>query len=295
VTAKKTKVTDQKTKGTKGKNGQWASGWGSGWGTPTTKGTPTAVIPTGTPIATGATTTGAATPSTTTNAPSLTPSSTSITPSITPSSTSVPLSCPLQTAGNFAVLGSTTVTNTGPTTLNSGNLGLSPGTSITGQAEITLTGGATTNIADAVAAQAQADLTTAFNALSSAACGSTPAAELGGQTFTPGVYCLSSSAQITGDLTLDGGGQYIFQIPSTLTTANAARILLQNGASACNIFFLVGSSATLGGSNTFNGNILAQTSISSVGSDTVNGSLLASTGAVTLDSDTISSPSCGCP
>jgi len=148
---------------------------------------------------------------------------------------------------------------------------------------------------NAVATQGQADLTTSFGSLGASACGSDPGAQLGGQTLTPGVYCLSDAAQITGSLTLNGGGQYIFRIPSTLTTAGAAKIILQNGANPCNVFFLVGTSATIGGTNIFNGNVLAHVSITTVGADTITGSLLASTGAVTLNTATINSPTCACP
>jgi hypothetical protein len=201
----------------------------------------------------------------------------------------------LGTAGSFAVLAGTTVTNTGPSTI-SGNLGVSPGTAVTGFPPGIVTDG-TIHSADGVAAGAQSDLTTAYND----AAGRSPTASVpgfigAGQTLTPGVYKASSSLDVGGSLTLDGGGDpnavFVFQAPSTLITDSASSVILTNGAQACNVFWQVGSSATLGTSSDFTGSILALTSISVNTGDTVDGRALARNGAVTLDDDTITSPTC---
>jgi uncharacterized protein with beta-barrel porin domain len=187
----------------------------------------------------------------------------------------------------FAVLAGSTITNTGTTTIN-GNIGLSPGTAVPGVSSIVLTGG-TVHVADAIALQAKNDLTTAFNVLmgrpSTAIAG-----DLGGQTLIAGVYSFSSSAQLTGTLTLNGGPNDIFiiQVATSLTTASGSAVLLIGGAQAKNVFFVVGSSATLGTSTAFVGQILAGASISLETSATILcGAALAQSGAVTLDSNTI--------
>ena len=201
----------------------------------------------------------------------------------------------LGTAGNFAVLAGSTVTNTGSTVINGGGVGVSPGTAITGFPPGTITAPYTTHSADATAAQAQNDLTTAYNA----AAGLAPTQnltgkDLGGQTLTPGVYFFSSSAQLTGTLTLndqgDSAAQFVFQIGSTLTTASASSVVTINSGATpdCNIFWQVGSSATLGTTTAFEGHILALTSITMDTSATIaDGSALARNGAVTLDTNTI--------
>ena len=204
----------------------------------------------------------------------------------------------LGTAGSFAVLGGTTVTNTGPSVI-SGNLGVSPGTAVTGFPPGIVTSG-TIHSADGVADGAQSDLTTAYND----AAGRSPTANVpafigAGQTLAPGVYKASSSLDVGGSLTLDGGGDpnavFIFQAPSTLITDSASSVILTNGAQACNVFWQVGSSATLGTNSAFTGSILALTSISVNTGDTVDGRALARNGAVTLDDDTITSPTCATP
>ncbi len=201
----------------------------------------------------------------------------------------------LGTAGSFAVLAGTTVTNTGPSAI-SGNLGVSPGTAVTGFPPGIVSNG-TIHSADGVAAGAQSDLTTAYND----AAGRSPTANVpgfigAGQTLAPGVYKASSSLDVGGSLTLDAGGDpnavFIFQAPSTLVTDSASSVILTNGAQACNVFWQVGSSATLGTSSDFTGSILALTSISVNTGDTVDGRALARNGAVTLDDDTITSPTC---
>ncbi|MHB8491897.1 MAG: ice-binding family protein [Solirubrobacteraceae bacterium] len=199
----------------------------------------------------------------------------------------------LGTAGSFAVLAGSTVTNTGPSTIT-GDLGVSPGTAVTGFPPGTVNG--SIHAADAVAALAQSDLTTAYNDAASRTPAVPVSGDLGGLTLTPGVYKASSSIGLTGPLTLDAQGNtsavFIFQVGSTLTTASASHVNLINGAQACNVFWQIGSSATLGTASVFAGDILALTSISVNNGVTVNGSVLARNGAVTLINDTISAAHC---
>jgi Ice-binding-like/IPTL-CTERM motif len=188
---------------------------------------------------------------------------------------------------SFAVLGGSTVTNTNtPTTVN-GNLGVSPGSAVTGFPPGIVTGG-TIHAADSTAAQAQSDLTTTYNNLASTACNTDlTGQDLGGKTLTPGTYCFSTSAQLTGTLTLDAQGdpnaRFVFKIGSTLTTASASSVLLINGGSNCGVFWQVGSSATLGTGTSLLGSIVALTSITLNTGAGVTGRVLARNGAVTLD------------
>jgi hypothetical protein len=195
----------------------------------------------------------------------------------------------LGTAGYFAVLGSSTVTNTGMTNLT-GDLGVSPGTAVTGFPPGILSG--TIHGGDNVALQAQHDAAFAYTNSAGQPCtNNLTGQDLGGKTLTAGVYCFASSAFLTGQLILDGQGNansvFIFQMGSTLITASNASVILINGAKACNIFWQVGSSATLGTYTSFTGNILALASITVTTGTTSNGGLYALNGAVTLDTNQV--------
>jgi type VI secretion system secreted protein VgrG len=202
-------------------------------------------------------------------------------------------SVPLGTADSFAVLAGSGITNTGPTTVR-GDLGTYPTTTETGTASITITG--TDHAGDAVTQGAKNDLVTAYTTAAGEGPTTAIAADLAGQTLAPGVYNSASSIGLSGALTLNGGGNpnaiFVFQAGSTLTTGSASQINLINGAQSCNVFWQVGSSATLGTGSTFRGTIIALTSISVTTGVTVDGRVLARNGAVTLDTDTITRPTC---
>ncbi|MGI8588681.1 MAG: ice-binding family protein [Chloroflexia bacterium] len=196
---------------------------------------------------------------------------------------------PLGTAAPFGVLGGSTVTNTGPTHVM-GDLGVWPGNAVVGFPPGTVSG--TIHAGDAVAHQAQNDVTVAYNDAAGQACDvNLTGQDLGGKTLIAGVYCFNSSAQLTGQVTFDGQGNsssvFIVQIGSTLTTASNSGVLLINGAQSCNIFWQVGSSATLGTTTAFKGNILALTSITLNTGATSSSGLYARNGAVTLDTNQI--------
>ena len=201
--------------------------------------------------------------------------------------------CP--SIGNIDVLAGSTVTNTGSTTI-AGDVGVSPGTAVTGFPPGLASG--TIDSADAAASNAQIALTAAYNDAASRSGAVAEAGNIGGQTLTSGVYKSTSSLAISsGDLTLDAQGNpgavFIFQIGSTLTTASGSHVVLVNGASACNVFWQVGSSATLGTNSTFMGNIMANQSITITTGATLKGRALARIGAVTLDTNVISGCTCG--
>lgn len=199
----------------------------------------------------------------------------------------------LGAAESFAVLAASTVTNTGNSILY-GDLGLSPGTAVTGFPPGVVTPPGTTHITDAVAAQAQIDATAAYNNLAGQACDFGPfgPTDLAGQTLVPGVYCYSSSVENTGTLTLDGlpTDVWVFRIGSTLTNGPGSSVV--GTGSKCNIFWQVGSSATLDTTTTFKGTIIADQSISMNDSVTLDGRALALNGAVTLINDTIDATGC---
>jgi type VI secretion system secreted protein VgrG len=198
----------------------------------------------------------------------------------------------LGSAGTFTALAGSTVTNTGPTIVN-GDVGVSPGSAVTGFPPGSVVGGAI-HAADGPAALAQGDLTTAYNDAAGRATPVIVAGDLGGQTLPAGLYKSTSSLGITGVVTLDGGGNpnsvFIFQIASALTTASGSQVVLIGGANAANIFWQVGSSATLGTNSIFNGTILAQASVTIATGAALDGRALARTGAVTLDSNLAVNP-----
>ncbi|MEO5741329.1 MAG: IPTL-CTERM sorting domain-containing protein [Vicinamibacterales bacterium] len=202
----------------------------------------------------------------------------------------------LGTAQSFAVLAGSTVTNTGASVIT-GDLGVHPGAAVTGFPPGIVTG--TIHAGNATALQAKNDLVTQYDALTAAACSSDlTGQDLGGQTLTPGVYCFNTSAQLTGTLTLNAQGNpaatFVFKTGSTLTTANAASVLLINGGNPCGVAWRVGSSAILGSTTSFIGNLIALTSITlNTNANIVGGRALARNGAVTLDDNDISFASCG--
>lgn len=197
-----------------------------------------------------------------------------------------------QSQDTFAIIAGSTITNTGSSIIT-GNIGLSPGSALTGFPPGTVTSPYTIYRNNAVAAQAQSDLTTAYNVLASRPFSvDLTGQDLGGKTLSAGVFNFNAGSQLTGAVTLDGQGNtnsvFVFNIGSTLTTASASRINLINGAQAANVYFRVGSSATLGSSTQFAGKILANTSITLVTAASIQcGAALARNGAVTLDTNII--------
>ena len=196
-------------------------------------------------------------------------------------------------AGNFAVLAGTTVTNTGPSWIT-GEVGVAPGSAVTGFPPGT---SGPQHKGDSVATTAQTNLTAAYTNAAAQPCPGTnnfTGVNLGGKNLVPGVYCQTTAPSLTGTLTLNGSGVYIFQIGSTLVTASGARVVLTGGAQPCQIFWQVGSSATIATSTTFVGTVMALTSIAMQTGATLNGRALARNGAVTLDTNRIiQSSGCG--
>ena len=210
----------------------------------------------------------------------------------------------LGAAESYSVLAGSTVTNTGPSTI-SGDLGVSPGSAITGFPPGIVSLPGTIHAADANAGLAQIANTAAFGALSAApnaTCDVTygPGQDLVGLTLVPGVYCFETSAQLTTGvaLTLDGGGDsnavWVFRVASTLNTTPGvgATVIVTNAGLPCNVWWQVGSSATIGSGSSFVGNILALASISLGTGASLEGRALAQTGAVTLDTNNIFGPNC---
>ena len=205
-----------------------------------------------------------------------------------------PTTMDLGTAANFAVLAGSAITNTGTSAIT-GDVGSDPTPAITGITAGMVTG--TIHGVDAATTQAKTDLDAAYGV----AVGLTPDAllptELGATTVTAGVYnSAAGTFGITTDVTLDGENHanavFVFQMATTLTTAASIHVLLINGAQSCNVYWQVGSSATLGASNAFRGNILAQTSITIGATTTIDGRALARDAAVTMGSDTITAATC---
>jgi hypothetical protein len=204
----------------------------------------------------------------------------------------------LGTARTFAVLAGATITNTGTATAIFGDVGISPGTALVGLTAGQVTG--TLHLGDPAAMKAEADLTTAYNDLAGRPCQHTMTdVDLGGKTLPPGVYCFAvAAAQAVGDLTLDGQGDpnavWIFQIASTLTISPNLSTTMIGGGNACNVYWQVGSSATINGGAQLKGNVFAQASISLLnGANVSPGRTLAQTAAVTMQSTNISNA--GCP
>jgi len=199
----------------------------------------------------------------------------------------------LRTAGNFAVLsGTPNIANTGPSWI-SGEMGIAPGCAVTGFPPGV---SGVQHRCDAVALQAKTDLTAAYTRAANAPCPGTnnfTGVNLGGKTLVPGVYCQTTAPTLTGTLTLNGSGAYIFQIGGTLITATGARVVLIGGAQPCDIFWQVASSATLHVNTHFVGNIMAVASIAMQTGATLEGRALARNGAVTLDTNRIIQPG-GC-
>jgi hypothetical protein len=211
-----------------------------------------------------------------------------------PGASAAPSAVSLGSAAGYAVLGGSTITNTGATRII-GDLGLSPGTAVTGIPPGQVNG--TQHVADGAALQAKNDLVTAYNDVAGRPNTAIVPVELGGTTVTPGVYASPAGTfGITGTVTLDAEGDpnavFIFKAASTLITASSSSVELVNGARACNVFWQVGSSATLGTYSIIRGNVMALASITSTTGVTVEGRLLAREAAVTLDTATITRSNC---
>ena len=203
----------------------------------------------------------------------------------------------LGTAQSFAVLAGSAITNTGPSVI-SGSVGLAPGSSVGGfPPGIVLAG--TTQVANGMALQAKNDLVTAYNDAAGRSSTATVSGDLAGRTLTSGVYTSASSLGLSGQLTLDAQGNpnavFIFQAGSSLIVGSSSQVILIGGAQACNVYWQVGSSATIGTASAFVGNIMALTSITMTTAATLQGSALARNGAVTLDTNTITKATCAAP
>jgi hypothetical protein len=212
-------------------------------------------------------------------------------PVVIPIQTTVQATVTLSGASNLAVLAGSAITSTGATVIT-GDLGLSPGTSVGGFPPGILNG--TQHINDVIANQAKLDLTAAYNDAAGRTCTDivTLSGNIGGLTLTPGLYKSTSSLAISsGDLTFDAKGNanavFIIQIASTLTTTSGRKVILSGGALASNIFWQVGSSATFGTTSVFKGTVMAMQSITFNTGATLDGRALARTGGVTMQGNTI--------
>lgn len=200
----------------------------------------------------------------------------------------------LGTAAAFAVLGSTAVSCIGVSNI-AGDVGVAPAGAVTGfpaPCAISAPGRATPHVNDAVAKTAQADVTPAYNALAAMPCGTAlTGQDLGGKTLAPGVYCFTSAAQLTGTLTLAGpaNGLWVFQVASALTTGTSAQVVMSGGGQAKNVFWQIGSSATIGQTTAFQGNIIAAVSVTLVQGASLHGRALSKAG-VTMDTNIITLP-----
>ncbi len=196
----------------------------------------------------------------------------------------------LNSAASFAVLASTGITASGNPTI-CGNMGISPGSSVTGSVIYSCLGSLITG---SIAGTGQTDLTTAYNDAAGRSNGAAISGDLGGLTIYPGLYNTASAIRITGDLTLDAQGNtsaiFIFQIGTTLTTATTGNITLANGANPANVFWQVGSSCSLGAGSTFSGTIMAHTLIAFGTGATLNGRALSETGEVTMLTNSVTNP-----
>ncbi len=200
----------------------------------------------------------------------------------------------LGSAAQFTILGGSTVSNTGLSTIT-GMVGVAPGLALVG-----IPAGTVVHAGDGVASLAQADTTAAYNYLAGLPCGTAlTGTDLGGRTLAPGVYCFTSSAQLTGTLVLDGQGQvspmFVFQVGSTLVTGMVARVTMINGARPCGVYWQVGTSATVGIASSFAGNIVALASVTLTTGSALDGRALARNGAVTMDTNSVSNATCPDP
>jgi hypothetical protein len=205
----------------------------------------------------------------------------------------VPTQIGLGNATSYAVLAGSGTTNTGPTTVT-GDMGTFPTTTMVGMSLITLHG--TNQVGDGRTQSAKNALVTAYNNAANQGPRTAIAANLGGRTLVAGVYHSGSSIGLTGTLTLNAQGNpysvFVFQAGSTLTTASGSNVRLINGAQSCNVYWQVGSSATLGTNSTFRGTLMALTSITLTTGAIVDGRVLARNGAVTMDTNTITRSVC---
>jgi len=200
-----------------------------------------------------------------------------------------PASVYLGSAGSYAVLASSTVTSTGATVVN-GDLGVWPGTAYVSVSPSSTVNGSV-HAGDVIAQHAQASLNVAYN--DAAGRSTAPigvAGDLGGKTLSPGLYKSTSTLSLTGTLTLHGNGVYIFQVGSALTVGTGGTIVLSGGATAADVFWQVGSSATLGTAADFKGTIMALASVTMATGARLEGRALALHGAVTMDSNNVTVP-----
>jgi hypothetical protein len=199
----------------------------------------------------------------------------------------------LGTADSYAVLAGSTMTNTGPSVLNA-DLGLSQGSAVTGFPPGQVRG--TKHVTDAAASKAKSDLTIAYNDAASRATTASKNGDLVGQTLVAGVYTSAKALGLNGTVTLNGQNDpnsvFIFQVGSTLITGSRSRVAFINGAQSCNVFWQIGSSATLGTNSDFAGTIMARTSVTLNTGTTLNGRALARNGAVTLNNNVVTSSAC---